>query len=144
MQTLRFALSAAAVGLLLYGAVGCGSRAAPLLPVRGRVTFRGVPLHTGSIVYSPHAERGTTGPLARADIQPDGTYVLRTGDKMGAVAGWHRITILAVETPPPLSAGEAFAIPRLLLPARYGDPELSGLSREVVAGRENRFDFNLE
>ena len=30
------------------------------------------------------------------------------------------------------------------LPARYGDPELSGLTREVAVGRENRFDFNLE
>jgi hypothetical protein len=143
MQSLRFALSTAAAGLLLYGAVGCGSQTAPLLPVRGRVTFRGVPLHTGSIVYAPYAERGATGPLARGIIQPDGTYVLHTGDKLGAVAGWHRITILAVEVPP-LSAGQSFAISRLLLPARYGDPELSGLSREVLAGRENQFDFNLE
>jgi hypothetical protein len=140
MPSLRFALAAA---VLLCAAAGCGPRAAPLVPVRGKVTFRGVPLHTGSIVFAPHAERGGSGPLARADIQPDGTYMLATGDKPGAVAGWHRVTVVAVEAPP-RSAGEPFAIPRLLLPAHYGDPELSGLSREVAAGRENRIDFNLE
>jgi hypothetical protein len=111
--------------------------------VRGKVTFRGVPLHTGSIVYAPHGQRGGAGPLARAEIQPDGSYILFTGDKPGAVAGWHRITVIAVEAAA-AAPGEPLALPRLLLPARYGDPELSGLSREVTAGRENRIDFNLE
>src|SRR5204863_5466849 len=103
------------VGVALLAVTGCESAAGPLAPVRGRVTYKGVPLRAGSIVFTPDAHRGNSGPLARGEIQSDGTYVLSTDDGRGAVSGWHRVTIVAVEPAGTPAPGEVFAVPRALL-----------------------------
>jgi hypothetical protein len=124
-----------ALGLL--GAVGCGnpSPTSDIIPVQGKVYYRGQPLVSGMVVFAPDADRGTHGELATGAIQPDGSFKLKSADKAGAVAGWHRVTVMAVELTPE---------PRALLPARYSDPRLSGLLCEVKAGRDNAINFNLE
>src|SRR5262245_37336246 len=88
---------APATALLLVAASGCAPQAPALAPVHGRVCYRGTPLYTGTIVFAPHGLRGTSGSLARGDIQPDGTYVLHTEGSSGAVVGWHRVTVVALE-----------------------------------------------
>lgn len=130
-------------GILFTGSVllivGCGQRAASgLAPVSGKVSYQGRPLHTGTVVFTPDSVRGTTGELARGEIQPDGTYRLKSGEQMGTVPGTHRVTVIAIEQ------GPAGATPQSLLPSKYRDPELSGLSCEVVPGRENTINFNLQ
>jgi hypothetical protein len=70
--------------------------------------------------------------MSHAEIQENGTYVLRTDSFLGAVPGWHRVTVTAS------------ADARPLLSARYGDPEQSGLSFEIKPGRENVIDIYLE
>ena len=99
---------------------------------------------TGSIVFAPDLMRGATGPVLRADIQPDGTYYLRTGERSGAAPGWYHVTLLALEQPRPTPPGFYAAAPRSLLPERYRDPELSGLVCEVKAIEENVLDFHLD
>jgi hypothetical protein len=133
-----------AAGLLLLAA-GCGSGGHDVFrPVRGRVLYRGVPLSGGTIVFSPDPERGGSGPLAVADIQPDGYYVLKTEDRPGAAAGWYRVTVVALQVPP-ASPGAAGWVPaRSLVPAKYRDPELSGLSCQVRDDQDNNVEFNLE
>jgi len=138
------AQSAWLVGLGLLVVTGCGTKAPKLTPVRGKVFFKGSPLHSGTIVFTPDPDRGGRGPLARAEIQADGSFTLRTDEETGAVAGWHRITVLAVEISAAAPAGQRFVEPRLLLPSRYCDPEMSGLLREVKAGQENNFDLYLD
>jgi hypothetical protein len=129
--------------LMLLPALGCGPGSPSLVVVTGRITYRGVPVRTGCVVFTPDPQRGGSGPHARADIQPDGSYQLRTGEAAGAAPGWHRITVAAVEMNAP-RPGDAYGVPRPLLPGKYADPEMSGLSREVAAGRENRIDLDLE
>jgi hypothetical protein len=122
---------------------GCGADQDRLTAVRGRVWYQGAPLRGGTIVFTPDPTRGGTGPLARAEIQADGLFVLKTGDRLGAVAGWHRVTVVAVDaTSSPV--GPNYASPRSLLPIKYRDPELSGISCEVKDGQENTLDVNLE
>jgi hypothetical protein len=126
-------------------AVGCGSESGPnLAPVRGQVFYRGRPVTTGTIVFASDPSRGTSGPLARGEIQPDGSYSLQTGDSAGAVVGWHRVTVVAVLVPAAPEPGQPFVMPRPLVPTRYADPELSGLTCEVKAGKENGINFNLD
>lgn len=131
-------------GLLMLGLMaGCDGGPA-LSPVHGKVTYRSAPLTGGTIVFTPDAKRGGHGPLASAEIQPDGTYTLRTGSSPGAAIGWHRVTIVAIEKTPPAATGQRFQVPRSLIPEKYRDPELSGLSCEVKPDKENGINFNLE
>jgi hypothetical protein len=123
---------------------GCGSGTGQPVPVHGKICYRGVPVPTGTIVFTPDVFRGCEGPLARAEIQRDGTYMVRTQNTAGASAGWYRITVSATADPGPATSGDPFRIPRSLLPEKYRDPELSGLIREVKADRANCIDFNLD
>ncbi len=143
MRISSWLYGAATAALLLLGA-GCSSPDTPeLAPVRGKVSYHGKPLPTGTIVFAPDSQRGNAGPLARAVIQADGSYQLKSGTLAGAVPGWHRVTVAAiVETPQP--TGTSLVNPRTLLPERYRDPELSGLSCEVHVGKENTINFNLD
>jgi len=122
----------AAAALVLLLAMGCGQDTPKLAPVRGTVYYKGVPLKGGTLVFAPDPERGGQGPMALAEIGSDGTYVLRTAGDKGAVPGWHRITVA-----PDAAARSSF-------PRRYGDPELSELSREVLPDQVNTIDLRLE
>jgi len=135
-QILRLCFSVAVLVAVLVA--GCDSEPASLNPVRGKVTYHGSPLYTGTIVFTPDESRGTTASLARAEIRQDGTYDLWSLDVRGAKAGWYRVTIMAVEG----SAGGG--VPRSLVPDKYRDPELSGLACVIKPDQENVVDFNLE
>ncbi len=121
--------------------LGCGHDE-QRTPVRGRVFFHGQPLPGGTIVFTPDAERGGRGPLAYGEIDAEGHYTLRSGDKLGVVPGWHRVTI----APPSLAvaSGQAASRPAVELPRKYSDPEQSGLLREVRTGKSGEQDFHLE
>jgi hypothetical protein len=140
-RLLNIAVALAGLGLAL---AGCTAPQESFAPVHGQVFAKGVPLPGGTIVFTPDPSRGGSGPSARAEIQPDGRYVLRTGNEYGAVPGWHRVTVVAVLPPGPASPGQRFSHPRSLLPVKYRDPELSDLHGEVKAGEDNTLDFNLD
>jgi hypothetical protein len=132
--------------VLVVLCLGCDAAAPTTAVVRGRVTYRGAPLPTGSIVFVPDPDRGGSGPMSRGDVGADGTYRLRVcgdGGGEGAAVGWHRVTIHAVEVARTATVGDLGPAPRSLLPDHYRDPELSGLRREVRAGAENVIDFDL-
>jgi hypothetical protein len=125
-------------------AAGCGGGTPDgLTPVSGKISFKGRPLSSGTIVFVPDQERGTNGELARGEIQADGSYRLKCGDLPGTVPGWHRVTVTSVEDGT-LAPGQVLVVPRSVLPAKYQDPQLSGLSCEVKSGKENTINFNLE
>jgi hypothetical protein len=130
---MRYLVRCLCAALLIAG--GCGRGAPVLAPVSGRAFYRGQPLRGGTVVFSPDPERGGRGPLACAEIGPDGTYVLATGLHRGAVCGWHRVTIAAPCPADPTA---------LRLPSRFSDPELSGVCVEVKAGQDNALDLRLE
>lgn len=142
---IRFCLPTVAWATLLgLFLAGCSHSDSPeLAPVRGTVTYKGKPLAGGTIVFAPDPTRNTPGPLAHAEIQTDGTYQLKSGEAAGAAPGWHRVTVVALLVPPPVK-GQTVGVPRSLIPEKYRDPELSGLSCEVTAGKDNTINFNLE
>jgi hypothetical protein len=129
---------------LLLLAAGCGQDDPAPAVVRGRVYYLGAPLSRGSIVFSPDPDKGGSGPLARGDIRSDGTYTLACDGRPGAPPGWHRVTVVAVESPPTRPAGTAFANVRSLLPRKYAAPDWSGLEALVKPGEDNVIDFHLE
>lgn len=114
--------------------LGCGAGRLPTTPVRGAVTLDGTPLGKGCVVFTPPA-----GPVAKGDIQPNGTFALstyRNGD--GAVVGLNNVTVFVFEREKPRAGGSALdAEVRWIVPRRYTDTGTSGLSFEVQAGQEN-------
>jgi hypothetical protein len=131
-----------AVGLLFLA--GCGASTPPLAPVTGTVAYRGQPLPGGIVVFSPDPAKGSSGPLATAQIQADGRFTLKTGDAPGAVAGWHRITVVCVNEQDSALDGVKYSIPSSLIPERYRCADLSGLSREVRMDDKNEIHLNLD
>lgn len=115
--------------------VGCDGGNGSLVPVRGTVEIHDAPLATGTIVFVPDESRGNSGPLAQAEIQTDGSFQLHTGDVPGVAPGWYRVTVVAVDR---RSADVS------LLPRKYSDPDLSGLSCEIHAGKENGVRLRLD
>ena len=139
-----WAKSGYAALLLLFFPLGCESGGPALAPVHGNVFFKGAPLNTGTIVFTPDDVRGTRGHMARAEIELDGTYVLRTEGQSGALIGWHRVTVMAIAAPSRRAFQESNALPRSLIPNKYRDPEMSGLTCQIKANQDNVVDFHLE
>lgn len=111
-------------------ALGCGQKPTALASVQGSVYVHGQPLAGGTIVFTPDPERGGQGPMAWAQIGPDGRFQLATEGQLGATPGWHRITIAAATADK--------------LPPRYRDPELSEQRFEVRRDHANRCELHLE
>ncbi|QEL18685.1 hypothetical protein [Limnoglobus roseus] len=97
------------------------------------------------IVFAPHPDRGTTGKTATADINETGEYKLRVEGQPYVTGGWYRVSIA---DPPTWTTPIPGDTPRLAsvspFPESLRRPDRSGLEREVVAGRENEFEFHIE
>jgi adhesin HecA-like repeat protein len=112
---------------------GCGpaggGNAPNLIPVKGKVTYKGKPLAKGMIKF--HSDG--FGRDARGKIESDGTFVLTTntqGD--GVAAGEHRISITELDN--------SLAKDRAL--KKYASPNTSRLTVTVDADHtEHTFDL---
>jgi hypothetical protein len=116
-------------GMLLLLATGCGQSGPELATVKGRVTLDGRPLETADIVFQP--ENGKPPSTARTDAEGHYELLYKRGFT-GAHVGEHAVRIEftsnIVANPPNI-------------PPRYN--KQSELRREVKAGEENVFDFEL-
>ena len=129
MVTFRLVVLAAVV---VAPCCGCGSQAgtaAPLISVKGKVTYKRQPLTKGTIRFEPDG----FGRPASGKLQSDGTFVLTTlkeGD--GVVAGHHRVSITGVDKT--LSKDRAFK--------KYASPNTSDLTADVSA-EMTEFPFDI-
>lgn len=136
-RTCRAGIVCAAVAV----AWGCGRSTPVGTAVRGQILYRGEPLSGGLIVFAPNADRGSDGPLITAPLQADGSFTLTGPDGQPVRSGWYRIAVapkagtVAVPTADQPYPG---------LPARYRNPALSGLEREVRPGADHLICFDLD
>jgi hypothetical protein len=124
-------------GLVL---AGCSNKPTTLNPVSGKVYYKGAPLTTGLIVFSPDSSRGESGKIAFSKIKEDGSYTLYTGDAAGATAGRYRVTVAALSGSTTSYDSPAVSI----IPDKYRDPQLSQLECEVKSNIDNHLNFNLD
>jgi len=122
-----------ALAALLAGPCwGCGSSSGTpvtLIPVKGKVTYKGQPVTKGVIQFEPDGY----GRPATGQLQSDGTFELSTlkpGD--GVVAGKHRISITELD--------KSLAKDRAL--RKYASPNTSRLTVEV-SPEKTEFPFDL-
>jgi hypothetical protein len=125
-------------------AVGCGQGGGlKLAAAEGVVTYQGKALDHGEVVFSPQA--GTPGPASVGKIQPDGSYVMRTTGREGAAIGPHKVTVhCRRELTEKEIRNRSLAIPKSLIPGRYGINDQSPLAFEVVEGESNTYDIVLK
>jgi hypothetical protein len=125
-------------GLLLCASAGC-SEGVKTAKVSGRVTLHGQPITQGKVQFRP-----SQGPIAAAELGPNGEYTLATkrpGD--GAVIG-----VCAVSISPKTYAAPApgASVPKpppdQVIPDRFHEFSTSKLQRTVAPGA-NVFDFEL-
>lgn len=123
----------ALTALLVGPCWGCGSSIgtpAPLIAVKGKVTYKGLPVTKGVVEFEPEGY----GRPAKGQLQADGTFELTTfkpGD--GVVAGAHRISISEFD--------KSLANDRAL--QNYGSPNTSRLTAEV-SPENTEFTFDLK
>jgi hypothetical protein len=102
---------------------------ANLVPVKGKVTYKGQPLTKGVIRFEPD----DYGRPASGQLQSDGTYVLSTlkeGD--GVVAGHHQVSISGTGSHPA----------KEVVPKKYTQRSTSRLAADVSA-EHTEFNFDL-
>jgi hypothetical protein len=113
---------------------GCGPAgrgvAPSLIPVKGKVTYKGQPLISGTVRFEPD----DFGRPASGKLQSDGTYVLSTAKEAdGVVAGSHKVSITNVDNK--LGKDRAFQ--------RFMQPASSKLTAEV-SPEATEFNFELK
>ena len=116
---------------------GCGQSSEST--VRGTVTFDGKPLSTGMVAFHSPKDGGAT---SYGQILANGSYEIRTGKRLGLVAGEYVATVVATEPmTPKLAAG--MEKPKQITPARYANTTTTDLRCTVKPGANN-IDFALK
>ena len=118
----------------LFFLAGCGGGGVKPVPVTGKVTLDGKDISSfpnfmkGSVTFL--SEKGSP---AYGDIQPDGSFQMKTDNKPGVPAGSYKVTVRIISTEVPPSRFND-AEPVLLSAKKYNNEETSGLTREVPSG----------
>jgi hypothetical protein len=122
-----------AAALILSAVTGCSSsdNSVATYPVTGKLLDGGKPVAKATVVFHPATE-GTKHPKPRGTTDAAGNFKLSTfATADGAPAGAYRVTVEL------WLAGRPDEGPANRLPAKLGQPELSGLSATVAAGPNN-------
>jgi hypothetical protein len=128
------------VGLWCLCTAGCGADQVPVWETRGKVVFAdGSPVTMGLIELTP-IDRG---PAARAKINLDGTFVLKTGERNGAIAGTHRVAVVQVILPDVSLQEAAMHHHAKRLHPKFARPETSGLTSKVEARHGNELRIEV-
>ena len=117
-------------------ATGCGSgfNRPKMAKVIGRVTFKGLPLNHGEITFLSADNRPAHGKIIAGQI----IEVMTFEPDDGAPIGPCKVAISALENP----NADMYTPSKSLLPAKYGNPETSGLTADLKPG-ENDVNFEL-
>jgi hypothetical protein len=140
-------------GLALCSIQGCsgGKEGDPNgKTVTGTVTYNGSPVEGANVTFM------SANSSAFGLTNAEGKYQLTTASGEKVSLGDYQVSIVKKEAPPPSAASTNEAeyvppdpnappapAPKDLLPAKYADAAKSGLTANVTADGENKFDFAL-
>lgn len=138
---------AAALGIM---GAGCGETQPETAPVSGVVTYDGEPVQYAKVMFFPQDVEGGYISVAHTDEQ--GRFEgVRTGTSRdttgGALVGSHFVTITEDWNPdepiPETDEGMEKIPPRGPWAQEYRDSTNPKLKVEIVAGKENHFEWDL-
>jgi hypothetical protein len=133
MNTTRWDRLARLAVLLVapFGMTACGAGGPAKAPAEGTVTYNGTPLAQGTVQFWPEAGVTEANPAVMAVIA-DGKFALGLGyEEAGVLPGTYKVSVSSYEE---AQVNNRKAMPKSLIPERYGDRETSGL---VVAVPED-------
>lgn len=151
-----FRRPALAMILLLAVGVGCfGSPFAATFPVTGTVTYNGKPVEGATVILIPtepegHSASGLTDQAGEFSVR---TYQGPADQPQGAEAGEYHITVSKYESlklPEGLEPEELMEAqknapkPKSLLPAKYGNPNSSGLQIMIDGQTSHQLTLDLK
>ena len=124
-------------------ATGCGGQNdLSLVPVDGTVTYQKAPLEHGTVVFKP--DQSTHGPQAVGQIQPDGSFQMKTGDRDGVVdGGKFVVTVHCRQKPTPEQARDMMFIAQSLIPEKYSKEDQTPLRFEAKES-DREYEIELE
>ena len=130
-----------ALFLILILVVGCGQTGPTTYPVTGVISYQGIPLPLGTVMFV-----SKQGPPKPGKIDKNGHYQLE------AVAGEHTVMVVAMPVrqgrPDPKSefGFDYTGVPEVksLIPQKYNHPNTSGITVTVKAGGPNPIDIALK
>ena len=125
----------------LFASGGCDRGKTGETVVRGQILYRGEPVSGGLIVLAPNSDRGSSGPVVTAMLNDDGSFTMTTLDGKPVPPGWYRIAVAPRAGTVDLPTVDR---PYPGVPARYRNPGLSGLEREIKAGTDNLICIDLD
>jgi tetratricopeptide (TPR) repeat protein len=113
--------------------------------VKGQVTFEGKPIPNASLVFYPVNPKTDNHPRPKAVAGSDGLFKLGSyAANDGAPAGEYKVAIAWNTQPTQKEIQEDRYRPKNQLPARYANPESSGLTARIVAGDNSLPAFALK
>jgi hypothetical protein len=125
--------------------VGCGNdgNGEKLLPVSGKVSYKGQPLTTGTVILVADAAKGnTTKHEPRGPIDDQGNFEVGISGRPGAPPGWYKVAVVANKPPNP---SKPYAVTGSLLPKKYSDAKTSELAIEVTEKpNDHAYDIALK
>lgn len=122
--------------LTLLPLTGCGGSRLGTVPVKGKVTIDGRPVTTGTVFFQPVDV--AQGRPARSALAADGSYAAASLDNdQGIVPGEYKVSLM------PPAAEAANPAMQDLIPAKYRNPDTSGLSL-TVPDRGGPIVFDIE
>jgi hypothetical protein len=115
-----------------------------LAPLSGKVTYNGKSLEFGSVMLQP----AQGGEFSRADIQPDGSFILKTPDgDEGATIGLNRVRVTCFPGQKPgaqIDASGDIKLGKSLIPEKYNNFSSSELTIEVLPENNPPFVIDLK
>ncbi|MCA9126145.1 MAG: hypothetical protein KDB22_03630 [Planctomycetales bacterium] len=124
---------------------GCGSGVdlEKTVPVSGTLSYQGTPLEGYKLVFHPVEDRQG----ATAESGADGSFVMGTNEPGdGAAPGKHRVSINFIAERMEGEAGrETFVklTPKVKVPAKYKNPDTSGIEIEVPESGSESLNIDL-
>jgi hypothetical protein len=128
-------LTIAVIALTL---ASCGDTRKPVVPVRGKMLFRGKPAEGALVVFNPVGESDPNAVKPQGLVSNDGSFEVSTyGEKDGAPAGEYMVTFVwMIENP----KNKTIWSP---LPAQFMQPDKSGLRVTIKDGPNELQPFEL-
>jgi hypothetical protein len=142
----RWLITGGTAAVLVWLSSGCGNKASDdkLVPVTGKVTYKGEPLAAGTVVLvADQAKGNNTKQEPRGPIDNQGHFEVNTAGQPGAPPGWYRIAVLARKQS--TNPSKPYQVMPSLLPKKYDSAKTSELAFQVTENApEGAYDIVLK